>query len=134
MKTKILTVALILGLISCKKVDEEKPVISIETPANNQHFEPGNTIDLKGKITDNEALSQVKIDMHSGDGHIHKSTKSIFDFEEIIDIEGKEYALSLPINIPVDADTGLYHLIIEVTDAEGNEAEFIELDLEIHEH
>ena len=89
MKTRILTVALILGLTSCKKVDEEKPVISIETPANNQHFEPGKTIDLKGKITDNEALSQVKIDMHSGDGHIHKSTKSIFDFEEIIDIEGK---------------------------------------------
>ena len=54
--------------------------------------------------------------------------------KKIIDIEGKEYALSLPINIPVDADTGLYHLIIEATDAEGNEAEFIELDLEIHEH
>lgn len=134
MKIRILTVTLILGLISCKKVDEEKPVISINTPANNQYFEPGNTIDLKGTITDNEALSQAKIDMHIGEGHLHKSTKSLFDYEEIIDIGGKDYALSLPITIPADADTGLYHLIIEATDAEGNEAEFVELDLEIHDH
>jgi len=132
MKTKIIYTALILSMLACKKTDEEKPEIVIDAPVTGAHFEPGDTFTLSGKITDNENLSQFKIDMHSGEGHVHKSSNGIFDFELIKDIEGTSYNLSEPIVISNDADTGLYHLIIEATDEEGNEANFIEIDLDIH--
>lgn len=125
---------LFLGFISCKKEDTQKPVISITAPANGKHFEPGETFTVTGTITDNENLSQFKIDMHSGDGHMHKSTKGEFDFELIQDIEGTSYSISVPITITADADSGLYHLIVEATDEAGNQADFVELDIEIHKH
>lgn len=124
-----------LAFIACDKEDTEKPVISITAPSEGKEVEPGESFTVKGTITDNENLSQYKIDFHhAGDGHEHKSSAGEFDFEKIENIEGESYSLSVDISVPGDAEEGIYHLIVEATDESGNEADFVEIEVEIHAH
>src|SRR5688572_11478861 len=57
-----------LLLISCSKSsnekDQETPVISISSPTTNQVFTAGETIHIRGTISDNQFISQVHIEVN----------------------------------------------------------------------
>jgi len=131
----VLLIALLLALIvGCKKEDTEKPVITISSPTEASSYKQGETINVVGKITDNENLKQYKIDFHIGNGHSHgkmQTTTADFEFEDIRDIEGKTYDLNLNITLPDNVTVGEYHLIIDATDQSGNLAKQVEVEVNV---
>lgn len=63
-----------LIVVSCSKKDsgdKEAPVVTILSPSNNQSFTPGQTIQVEGRATDNEKITEFHI-------HItHKTTGAL---------------------------------------------------------
>lgn len=140
---KIVTSALMLSLcmslvfVACKKEDEEKPVIKVSSPTTGKHYHHNDEIHFKAVIEDNEELKEYKIDIHyAGDGHSHKSGGDHvkWEFEDIVSISGEKAEIDRMIKVPDNAEEGKYHFIVEATDAAGNEADFIEIDIEIEDH
>jgi hypothetical protein len=89
-----------------------------------------NTLEIKGTVTDETELKELKIDIHNAsDGHSHKisATYEFLDFEKIIDLSGKT-----AYNFDVDIDlssydnliSGLYDVTIYATDKAGNQTTF----------
>ena len=89
-----------------------------------------NTIEIKGTVTDETELKELKIDVHNAsDGHSHKilSAYEFLDFEKIIDLSGKT-----AYNFDVDIDlsqypnliSGIYDIAIYATDKDGNQTTF----------
>jgi len=59
-------VLFLVAFISCSKdsgspKDTELPVVTVNTPANNQVFNAGQPITISGSITDNEYIAEVHI-------------------------------------------------------------------------
>jgi uncharacterized membrane protein len=131
----VLSASFILG--SCKKEDTEKPTVKISSPTNNKEYHPGETITVIADISDNEELSQYKLEIHFDDGHGHKSTMhgdEGWEFEEIVKISGKAYSLNRSVKIPNDVKEGKYHVVVECTDKAGNEAAPASVDIKIEDH
>jgi hypothetical protein len=84
----------------------------------------GDSLKLGLKFSDNEGLSQYKIDIHDDfDCHDHKAvTLNPWQFLEISDISGKELVLNKNIPIPSNISAGNYHFQVMLLDASGNEA------------
>lgn len=128
---------LVLGVSACKKNDDNtpkdttKPVITLNSPSDDDEFISGKVISVQGKITDDTELSQYKIEMHNAfDGHTHKKTgATAFTWDTIVNISGKEAVLNFEITLPVDIAAGPYHFIVNALDKAGNEADFAEAEL-----
>jgi|GEM_PF-297702 len=125
--------ALILGFIvgGCSKSDDKKdlepPIISLQSPGDDS-LKGGDSLHIVGIISDNELLSQVKIEIHDDfDRHAHlkKAGAAAFAWDSIITLSGKESALNISLLIPEDIASGLYHFQVQALDASGNEAEFV---------
>lgn len=128
----ISAIALFVALGACKKVDEEKPVISVASPSEGDEFSGGDLIQIRASLSDNEELSEYKVEIHEAGGHTHKrGSADEFEFEEITAISGTSHEISTDVSIPDSAETGEYHVLIYCTDAAGNEADFAEIDFEI---
>ncbi len=136
-----------LLLVSCSSDDEddstvqpdtERPVVTLNRPTDGEKFEPGDRIHADGNITDNVALSQMRIDVHwAGDGHSHGKTSNRWEYVEDIDISGTSWDFHEHITIPDDAEDGKYHFIVYALDAAGNQSEWVEIDIYIeddHDH
>lgn len=86
----VLTAATIL--ISCQKTDEESPTVCTPEPGANSiladeiEVMAGDHADLEDVFCDNEALSEVRFDIHNAAGHAHEGEE-----EE----EGHEHGLTL---------------------------------------
>jgi hypothetical protein len=127
--------------ISCKKEsnptvepgDTSPPTIVVVTPTQEENFTGGNAIPFKATFSDNISLSEYRIEMHSDfDGHSHEKLTTVpFYFDTIVFITGKQHTGEFPIQIPLDVTAGKYHFMVTCIDAAGNEAEFVELDLQI---
>jgi len=127
--------------ISCKKEsnptvepgDTSPPTIVVATPTQEENFTGGNAIPFKATFSDNISLSEYRIEMHSDfDGHSHEKLSTVpFYFDTIVSTTGKQHTGEFPIQIPLDVTAGKYHFIVTCIDAAGNEAEFVELDLQI---
>jgi len=127
--------------ISCKKEsnptvepgDTSPPTIVVATPTQEENFTGGNAIPFKATFSDNISLSEYRIEMHSDfDGHSHEKLTTVpFYFDTIVSITGKQHTGEFPIQIPLDVTAGKYHFMVTCIDAAGNEAEFVELDLQI---
>lgn len=130
-KIGILSLAL-LGFTACEKDDDSdssKPVITLETPTNEQEFEPGDNISVKGSITDNEALASYKLDIHYGGDHDHGKVASEWTYVQTWEASGKLVNFEHSVSIPADTEHGEYHVIVYATDEAGNEAELVEADV-----
>lgn len=114
----------LLTFSACKKddVDSTKPEIVINEPEEEEQFAPGSELHLDVDFTDNESLNQYKVDIHSAEGHIHKSTAEKWVFEQTYDLGGlKNKHVHEHIDIPATIDTGDYHIVVYCTDKAGNE-------------
>lgn len=137
--------ALAIGLTSCSKdSDEEAPkitqvLINGSAPSDHVHIDAGTTMTLEVRMTDNEALNQMKIDLHpNDDGHTHDEGESAeggadgsWEVLEIVNLSGSSQTITRSFEVPVDI-RGEWHLGILAIDEEGNEADefFADLDIE----
>lgn len=134
-KSVLFGIGMSLVMFSCSK-DKEKPTIEVASPANEQEFHPGESIDLEATFKDNESLKEYRLDIHLGGDHDHGKMQDItgeFDYEKVGELSGTEKSIDLLVDIPMDADTGHYDLVLECTDEEGNEADLVFIEFEIHE-
>jgi hypothetical protein len=91
----------------------------------------GDEIHLDAHVTDNEALGELKIDVHDVfDGHSHKSAEKWAEVMTIA-LSGKEQHVHDHMDVPQDAMAGPYHAVFRLIDEEGNEGEFAEIDFMI---
>lgn len=131
MHKKLLIVAAAgLLLAGCSK-DKDAPEITINSPADETVFAPGDEVQISATFTDNEALSEYHLDIHEAGGHSHGKTEAEWGYEKTGSLSGTEQSVSLSVNIPTDAELGAYHITFECLDEEGNEADkTIEIDVE----
>jgi hypothetical protein len=127
MRTRLLILSVTsLVFFSCKKADSELPEIK-DVKVNNSietlDFSPGESVVVTGLITDNEELSQFKIDVHHDfDGHSHKELTVRYSKIVIKDISGTTHQLNETFALPADASSGVYHGTITAVDKEGNQS------------
>lgn len=83
----------------------------------------GDTLEFVATFTDNEALSQYKIDIHENfDCHGHGKT-SDWNVLEVINLTGTTQQITKRIPVPENITAGTYHFSIQLLDAAGNQAE-----------
>lgn len=138
-----LTFALMIGLFAAcgddddngngDSVDTTPPTIELISPEQDATFEAGGQINFEAIFRDNVALSEYEIDIHDNfDGHGHgKIEAEGWVWKESFEISGTKAEESMTIDIPEDAYPGDYHFIVYCLDAAGNQAEFVEVDIEI---
>lgn len=130
-----------LIFIACKnnqkeELDTQKPSINIISPVSGTKFLTGQNMSIELKFTDNLNLSQYKIEIHPNfDGHSHGKTLnegvSPWEWDTIVNMDGKEHLSQFQLPIPQNTQAGSYHFSVMCTDAAGYEAplKFIELTL-----
>jgi len=128
----------VLTIAGCSEADNEPPVINdlVITPTpglgiicgtEEDHVistYTGDSIVISFTVTDNEELSQYKIDVHSNfDCHGHaKVETTVWEVIDIVDIGGLSQQVNYVLNVPDSATAGLYHFSIQVADFFGNSA------------
>ncbi len=141
--------AMSMGLWSCSDND---PIIDLEAPIfqevsspkaedaagvielRGQYFEvrtaTSTHMHITGRLTDNEGLSQLRIDLHGGyDGHSHGRLASALPalrIDKVVELNGaKEVNFDEEIYYD-DADyrAGPYHVILHAVDLAGNSTSF----------
>lgn len=126
-----------LGLIACNKdddTDSTAPTVNIISPNEDDHFDHGDTIHFEASASDNEALSQMKVEIHfSEDGHTHK-VQNEWEESRTYDLNGMSQTIKDEFIVPLDADTGFHHFIVIALDEAGNSSSTQEVDFEIEEH
>lgn len=135
-----------ISLTSCKKDnDEEAPKITEvringELAGEHIHVDAASTIEIQIKLTDNEALSQLKIDIHGNDdGHAHGgeeeahsgSAQGSWEELAIVQLTGTEQTITRSFIVP-NTVRGEWHLSLRAIDSKGNESpeRLIELDID----
>jgi hypothetical protein len=127
----------LLFLFACSKDgDKNRPKITdlnINSETEDIVVQAGQTAAINFTVTDNEGLSQIRMDIHDAfDGHIHGKITAFdkFFWEQIDTLNGlTEYTGSINLNIPDSVAAGPYHLDVLVVDLEGNQSEIGLLDL-----
>lgn len=130
----------LIGLLlnACKpdaeqpKPDTTKPTIKVLSPAGlDTTVAAGQVLKAKIEFKDDRALGSTKIEIHNVfDGHGHgKGAATPFSFDTTLNLTGTMQILDFSLGIPGTAVSGPYHLIINCLDKEGNEADFVEIDL-----
>lgn len=121
-------------LTSCKKdeVDNTAPVIAtVSEPLENDTLFTGNDLHVDATITDDVELSQIKIDIHSAEGHSHGKIAASGYWEKIVivNLSGKSQNIHQDIEVPADAAAGKYHVIMTAVDKAGNSSAIVERDI-----
>lgn len=137
-KIKLFSLLAALSVLSvaCEKDEEQDTTapqinsVSINEKDHDIEVAAGEEIHIDAHVTDNEALGELKIDIHDiFDGHSHKSSK----WAKVLTIalSGKEQHLHEHADVPDEALAGPYHAVFRLIDKEGNEGEFAEVDFMI---
>ena len=90
--------------------------------------ENGTELRLRGELSDNQALSEMRIDIHnSQDGHTHARTLRLpgLRVDEVVQLEGTRHTIDQTIRYD-DRDylAGPYHVLLHAVDAAGNTTSF----------
>lgn len=82
----------------------------------------GDVFEFHATFTDDEELSQYKIDIHQNfDCHGHGKTLDWYVLD-IIELSGKEEEVHKQLEVPENVTAGKYHFMIYLVDAAGNQA------------
>lgn len=92
-------------------------------------IESNTTIFLEVEVEDNEALNELKLEVHDNfDGHEHGKRSSTWEEVFIWEVSGTEMIFEKDIAVPY-ATAGDYHMVFRALDEAGNESEFVELNV-----
>lgn len=143
-------VATLAALSSCQQTDRTDPTLctgldtEFSVTADEIEVLAGDTITLSDLFCDNEALSQVRWDIHSAEGHDGHEDDHGEDDEheehegeglvlfsgsdwavlESQSLSGLEDAASITLDIPLTA-RGIWHVNVSLVDSAGNAEEFV---------
>ena len=148
MKRAVIFLLAAVGLQSCTDPDTTAPIIEVLTltPADGPGTVCGEmenhvvTINSNGtfsgqfKISDDDELSQYKLDLHNNfDCHGHSGKVETTDWYvlDIVDLSGSEQTLNFSLPVPADVTSGNYHFSIQAADASGNSAESVIYSLQV---
>lgn len=116
---------LFLGFFACG-VDDMPPAVQIQTELMPTSVAMGDSMRIAVQFTDNEALNQFKIDIHSNhDGHSHgKTQQALAKWDTLIigSLSGSSDAIDFSIKIPTGFLPGPYHFTVYCLDKNGNES------------
>lgn len=131
-------IAFLTGCSNDDDKDTTKPeidmTISEAFPTSCTNIQKGSTIYFKALFKDNQALGAYSIDIHNNFNHHNHDTETgscNFDPEKTpinpwteiltfsIPANTQEFVAEHSINIPDDIDSGDYHFMIQLTDAQG---------------
>lgn len=128
-----------VSLSSCSK-DEDQDTVppQIKSAQINGSEEDvaapaGSYLVVEADLSDNEALGQLKIDIHDVfDGHGHEK-KSFVRWADVknIDLTGTEASVADSLLVPSGVAAGPYHAVLRLIDEAGNEADFVEREFMI---
>jgi hypothetical protein len=113
---RILLVACISLVLGCKKnevPEKPVPVITVNTPAENQHYVKGDTIRITGTITCTTELIEVAVHM------TNVTTNFEFFHDHHSGVNTTSYNFSSKYGIP-DLIKATYKIEIEGNDKDGN--------------
>lgn len=118
--------------------DTQKPIIEMNmsdaAPLSCSTYQRGDIIQFKAQFTDNVALGAYSINIHNNfDQHSHDTETGNCEMDPIktpthpwteiiqgeIPVNESDYVATMPIQIPSDIETGDYHFMIQLTDAQG---------------
>ena len=119
------------------KADTVKPVVRLIAPAEGDILQIGKDIHFEMEVSDDVMLGSYKVEIHNNFDHhgAHKSKAEAdsipFAFNKSWDVSGKKntHVHHDEITIPANAKTGDYHFMVYCTDAAGNEANVIALNV-----
>ena len=137
MKKYIALVGLLSMMQACTDPDTLAPIVEVtslspapttglvcgETENTVVFLESGDTLQLTFTLSDDNELSQYKIDLHSNfdcHGHANKVETTDWFLISIEDVSGSSQTAIRELPVPADVTTGLYHFSIQATDVSGN--------------
>jgi hypothetical protein len=128
----------LLTVVGCSDADNEPPLIEglTITPSPGVGIvcgeqdsavitlNTGDSIVISFTATDNEDLSQYKIDVHSNfDCHGHARVEtSVWEVIDIVNLQGVSQEVTHVLRVPDSTTAGLYHFSIQLADFFGNSA------------
>jgi len=132
-------IGLAMSFVSCQETDTEAPSVCTGLGAMNSviaaeiEADAGDHIHIEDIFCDNEALSQVRYDIHNGEGHAHDAdghehglvlhSGTDWSVLSTFDLEGTEAEAELHVDVPLTA-RGVWHVIVDVVDEAGNTATY----------
>lgn len=137
MKKILLSSAVIVTLFACnKKEDKDVTAPFIEKFSINEKTEDvtaqaGSKLHFYFKVTDNQELREIKIDLHDAfDGHTHGRVSSFAKFSttKVYALSGRSFEGHEDIDISTDALAGPYHVLARALDKEGNQSGLQEIE------
>ncbi len=137
MKKLVLLFAVIIAFASCKKEETDTTAPKINSvrvngvSADEHDLNAGTAIEIAVDVSDNEALNQVKLDIHAADdGHTHDDSSTgemeapnIGAWSELRteNLSGKSTTRTFNLTVPATI-AGHWHIEVKLIDKEGNEA------------
>lgn len=107
--------------VSCSETDTTKPATEVISPTDTDTFFIKDTILFSAVFTDNEELSQYRLEMKNNFTEITDSLPA-WKFVMVDALAGTQDTVSRNLIIPDTIYKGNYLLIVKCADAEGNEA------------
>ncbi len=114
--------------------DNTVPEITVAQPTEGGEYQAGGAIDIQATITDDIEVSEIQITLHDVfDGHSHtdKTNATSWAWSEVFTANAATYQLAETVDIPMEAASGPYHIVIDALDASGNSAQLVEVNFEI---
>ena len=110
--------------LGCKKEkDEVSPTIVLTSPTENNFFNVGEFIGVKGKVTDDNNIEYVKINL------LDENYISVLD-ETAFYPQNKEYTINYGLEINnLKLPSGIYYLNVKASDGENSKSYFIKINL-----
>jgi len=92
----------------------------------------GENLVLALRLTDDIGLSQLKVDIHDNyNCHGHSNKTDDWYVQDLIDLSGLEQNITKTYPVPTSPTAGNYHLILQLIDESGNEAEPVYFNLKL---
>ena len=92
----------------------------------------GQNLVLALALTDDMGLSQLKVDIHDNyNCHGHSNKTDDWYLQDLIDLGGLSETITKKYTAPTNPTAGNYHLILQLIDQSGNEAEPVYYNLKV---
>lgn len=119
---KILSGILILSIVfSCKKGDEKPPVISVNSPFENQHFSVFDTVEVVATISDETSLKYIQV--------VLTNSKQVRILNTVT-IEPSANAVTIKVPYHLSdffLESGLYYMLIKASDGINFKNQYISI-------